>query len=189
MRIDIYPKILSYMSFFMAASAIMTPLWGHYIQHIHGDIRLAGIAIGSFSLAYGISSPIMAVFIKKIDQVRLSIPVSYFLFGTFSIGYFFVDSPTELCVLQVLLGFSYSIQASAYDALFGLLLKKGKETLLWGSYSLIYGIAIAFGALMGSHLAHYTSYDIVFGVIIGFSFFAFVLALFIKHPKVSLYSE
>lgn len=186
MRNSIIPKVLVYMSFFMCASSIMTPLWAHYVFYIHGDLRTAGIAVGCFSLAYALSSPVMSWIVRRMDQLRAAIPVSYFLYGVFAIGYFYVDSPMELYTVQVLLGISYAIQSASCDTMFGSFIEEGKESFLWGSYSMIYGVAIAIGALVGSHLAHYTSYDVVFGVIVGFAFSAFIIALFLKHPPVSL---
>jgi hypothetical protein len=178
-RTSVLMKMLFFQLIFESSVGIITPLWGHYVFQIHGNLKTAGIAIACFMFACSFSVLPVSYVIKRAQHFRFFLATPSLLYAVFSVAYFFVTRSFELYILQVFLGFFAAVNIAVFDPLFDMAMDDGHESFAWGGYAMMYGCAVALGALIGSHLAYYVSYYAVFGSIIGVALLSFFVALFV----------
>ena len=159
------------------ASNIMLPLWGPYMSVIGGTLRTSGYAISIYTYTIAVFTVIAGKALEKIPRNHWSITVSYFLYGFFSIGYFFVRSPTDLFMLQFALGIAYSICNPLSSQLYSSVLTKGDEPFQWSIETTIWYFSMGLGAMLGSHLTEWFTIKYAFAFIVATSFIAGMLSI------------
>ena len=111
--------------------------------------------------------------------------IAYLLATAVIFGYLFIDSITELFILQILMGVAFAIGDPAWDAWFSEIVPKKESGFDWAMYHMVSGYGAGFSALIGGAVAKYLGFSALFaigGTIAIFSFFT-VLSIKSEKPK------
>jgi MFS family permease len=143
------------------AAGFITPVWADFVKNIGGDVRTAGNAICLFSIVIGFCTWIAAKIENQMQKHEEVMVISQLMFVISYMGYFFVHSPLQLYIVQILLGLSGAIQVPALYALYERYIPKEQSTFYWGIWAGSYNIALGIGALISAYTVHHFSFKIM----------------------------
>lgn len=152
---------------FLLASAMLGPIYAIFVEDIGGDILTAGTSFAVFSLVMGT----LILLMGKIEDIilretELWICAGYFILAIGFFSYLFIKTPWHLFAVQIILGIGEAIQSPAYSAVYSRHLDYKKTAFQWGAWDAVRNFATAGGAIIGSILATFFGFNILF-VIMG----------------------
>lgn len=183
-----FMKSLIVINVFIIVSAnFLVPLWGDFVQHIGGDIRVAGNAICVFSIVIGVLTCFAAKLESMVKKDEWFLVASSVWMTLSFAGYFFVHHPWQLYLVQISLGLAGSFQCPAIYSLYHRYLPINQSAFHWGIWNGFYNIAYGTGALLGAYILHRFSFNAVFSVMLTISF-AGLATTIITTTKFKLFS-
>lgn len=161
----------------------MTPLWGHYIVTIGGNLKTAGIALGIYFISGCFFDLPLAYLEDKYPKYHLYLAISWVILMICWIWYYFINTPLQLYGVLTLFSFALCIMLPAANALFTIKLAPGTEATGWGVWNAAINIGAAIGAIAGSHIVHFSSYKTLFIVMAIVSTIAIFISFLVSSEK------
>lgn len=171
-------RILLAASFFgLFPVGLLLPIYAVFVRNIGGDILDAGIAYGLFS----ISSGVFVLLMTKTDlfkkHLRQMVVIGYLMVAIGQAGYFFIGTPTQLFLTQVIIGIATGILDPSWDSLYSVEKTEVDAIRAWSLWSggqrMITGLGAVFGAIV---VAAY-SFTLLFCVMLVFNILAVLVSL------------
>ncbi|MCX6815926.1 MAG: MFS transporter [Candidatus Aenigmarchaeota archaeon] len=128
---------------------LFSPLYAIFVEHIGGDILSASGAWAIYTFFTGAIIIILGRLEDHKLNKRLMVFSGYFILAIGSLGYFFVETPIHLFVVQMIAGIGIAVIEPAWDGLFSIYLDRGRESFEWSLWSGGTRIALAVAALAG----------------------------------------
>jgi len=169
-------NIINILIIFIAG--FMMPIWGDFVQHIGGDVRTAGNAIGIFSIIIGVLTFITGKIESRFRHDISFVVITQGVMTLCIIGYLFVAHPWQLYTIQVLLGIAGAFQVPALYALYHHHMPEEGATFYWGVWNGFYNISIGIGAFISAYLVHHFGFTTMFSVLALLSSACFFLTLY-----------
>lgn len=164
-------------------AGLFGPLYAIFVEKIGGDILNASSAWAIYTLVTGVLTIIIGRMEDHKINKRLMIFVGYFIFAIGSIGYFFVEMPIHLFIVQAIMGIGTAIIEPAWDGLFSIFLDKGKESFEWSLWSGGINIALAIAAMIGGFIAALYGFKTLFILMFIFNIVSAFVSLEILKKK------
>lgn len=165
------------------AMGLFGPIYAIFVQEIGGDILDAGLAYAIFSIATGLFVLIFGTSKFFSENIRLMVVLGYVLWTVGYAGYFFVQSPTHLFLVQIILGVAGGILEPSWDSVYAAELREAEASYHWslwsGGQSLITGAA----AIIGSFIVANYSFRLLFLIMIAFNLFSVIVSLGVLKKK------
>jgi predicted MFS family arabinose efflux permease len=158
----------------IVSAGFLMPVWGEFVKRIHGDIRTAGNAICLFSIVIGFLTWIAGKIENRFQKHELVMIISQAMFVLSYLGYFWVDSPQKLYLVQIALGISGAIQVPALYTLYEKYIPTLESTFYWALWAGSYNIAIGVGSLVSAYTVHHFGFNAMLTVLVGFSAICFL---------------
>lgn len=172
-------KILISSSFVISFSAgLLGPIYAIFVERIGGDILAAGIAWAIYSIVLGVLVIIFGKIEDRLDWRKMLI-IGRFINILGIGGYFFVQNPIQLFLVQAFLGIAEAIKNPAWDALFSRNIDKGRETSEWATFEGLDYISVGIAAVLGSFVAAVLGFKALFVLMLFSAIIAFLITLFI----------
>lgn len=150
-------------------AGFMMPLWSDFVKHIGGDIRTAGNAVLIFSIIIGGMTCFAGAIESRFKNDRFFMIASQALMCVGYLGYFYVQHPYQLYIVQIILGLGGAFQSPVICSLYQRCIPEGKSSHYWGIWNGLYQAGIGFGALAGAYIVHHAGYRDMFGAMFGVS--------------------
>jgi MFS family permease len=156
-------KSLLYVSnIWSIAEGMFGPLFALYAERIGGSVLDISIAWAVYLIITGV----LIIYVGKISDKHIRketlMAIGYVLDTILTFSYLFVQTPTQLLVIQVGLGISTSLSIPTWDALYAKHTRKSKSGYAYGLVNgqghLLTGIAIILGGLV----VNYFSFSFLF---------------------------
>lgn len=169
-------------AFYILAGALLGPIYALYVQKIGGDLLDASSSFAFFMLTAGVVVYLLSLWEDKFKHRKKFVIAGYGIGVIGYLGYLFVNSPTALFIVQIILGFSAALKDPAYDALFS---DSGKKHLIlaWGEWEAMDYIVWGVGALMGGFIAKYFGFQILLYIMFLMSILSFVISMLIMRLR------
>lgn len=169
-KINLIIKVLIISDFLIWSSyQLFSPIFAIFItDKIKGDIEVVGIASAIYLIVKSIFEIPVGVYIDKtkseVDDLFVSI-LGTSLTAAAYFSYVFIDSVTQLYMLQALLGLGAAIAFPGWYSIFTRHIDKGKEAFEWSLYDVFLGVGMAAAAAIGGFLAENYGFDVLFMVV------------------------
>lgn len=159
------------------AMSLFGPFYAIFVQEIGGDILDIGFAYAIFSVATGLFILIFGTSKFFSENVRLMVVLGYIFWTIGYAGYFFVQNPVHLFLVQVILGIAGGILEPSWDSVYAAELGEAEASFHWslwsGGQSLITGAA----AFLGSFIVAYYSFGLLFVIMFAFNLLSVIVSL------------
>jgi MFS family permease len=172
-HIYLMTNALIFLSTFM-----LVPIYALLVTSLGGTILHAGIAASTFYLTASIGALIFGRLIDKFKHDRTFLMIGYLIISS---GYFFLtfaDQFWHLILLQIYLGIADAIIYPAFDTLFSRHINRKEAHLEWGSLESMRYLTMFAGAIIGSAIVNWGSFDALFVIMGCICFGAFLNTLF-----------
>jgi MFS family permease len=186
LSMDRYLKILlATYGLFVLAGGLLGPIYGVFVRNIGGDLTTAGISYGLFAISAGLLLFFFGVWEDHAKHKEKFVIVGYALAVVGLTGYLFVRNPTDLFIVQIILGLAQAINTPAYDALYSKHLDKGKAASEWGLLEGMDYMGQGIAAIIGGFIAAWYGFEILFSAMAILAAIGFVLSftLIIKQKR------
>lgn len=164
-------------------AGFMMPLWSDFVKHIGGDIRTAGKAVLIFSIIIGGMTCIAGAIESRVQRDRFFMIVSQAVMCVGYLGYFFVNHPYQLYIVQIILGVGGAFQSPVICSLYQRCIPQDKSSHYWGIWNGLYQAGIGFGALAGAYIVHHAGYRDMFGAMLGVSLICLGFVVFVMQAE------
>lgn len=158
------------------AVAMFAPIYAVFVEKIGGDLLDASYAYGVFAAAAGIVS-LFSGRISDLVNKKTVVIAGYFLIGLGFLGYIWVDSVTDLLIVQVIIGIGEAIYSPSFDALYSKHLDHGKSASEWGAWESLNYFSITLGAVGGGLIVKHFGFDTMFLIMSLLSFLSVLYLL------------
>ncbi len=161
----------------------MTPLWSDFVEHIGGDIRTAGKAVLLFSIVIGGVTCIAGHIESRLQKDRFFMIAAQAMMCVGYAGYFYVRTPVELYVVQVILALGGAFQSPVLCSLYQHSIPAEKSSYYWGIWNGLYQVAVGVGALCGAYIVHHAGYQQMFSAMFIVSIACLIAIIYVmKQP-------
>jgi predicted MFS family arabinose efflux permease len=143
-----------------AAESMLVPIYAPLAHRAGGSIVDAGIGLALFSITTGLFVTTVGMTVWFRNHIRKLLVLGFVLAGMADLGYIFVQTRSELFLVQGVVGLSLGILNPAWDSIYSV----GPEdpTRKWaiwtGGINLVTGVS----ALVGTYVLSHFSFNSVF---------------------------
>lgn len=145
--------LISSSIFYNFTAGMLGPIYALFAKEIGGDILVASSAIAVYSAIIGVLILIFGRFEDRLDKKKVFI-IGRAINVVGIAGYLFVSSPTDLFMVQIILGVSIAMMNPTFESMYSRGLRKGHEAYEWsvweGSIQMAYAGAAMVGGLVAS---------------------------------------
>jgi MFS family permease len=174
-RLDKTLLSASFIALFPAG--FLLPLYAVFVKNIGGDILDAGIAYGLFSISGGL----FVLFITRTKffttRLRYMVVLGYLLLTIGEAGYFFVNTPLQLFMIQIIIGIAAGILDPSWDSLFSTNKSEIQAVRSWSFWSAGERIIMGLGAIVGAGIVGLYSFNVLFGLMLVCNIVAVLISL------------
>jgi|GEM_PF-3645892 len=178
--------------FIESAGAAFSPLWAHFTNNIGGNLKTAGIALAILHVVKGATCVIAAFFQDIHKNYKIPILISVLLSSVTWLLFVHITSKEELYIIVALMGISSGMLWPGFHVLFTHTHIQGREAFSWGIYETVYALSGGLGVIIGSHVVHHLSYQVLF-IILSFmnavAFFIFLILFKIQKEQEASLNE
>ncbi|PIR41274.1 MAG: hypothetical protein COV31_02620 [Candidatus Yanofskybacteria bacterium CG10_big_fil_rev_8_21_14_0_10_46_23] len=169
----------------VGASGLLGPIFALFIEDfiIGGNEAVAGIAAGIFLLTKSIAQIPIAHLIDRIRGERDDFWLLFLftaLIAIIPLLYLVIDTPIELYMIQLILGFFTAFTFPTFMAIFTRHIDKAKEGTEWGVYFTLTDLASAALAVIGGYIAANQGFPTLIVVVVAISLLGTLLLWPIK---------
>ncbi|VVB75408.1 Multidrug resistance protein MdtG [uncultured archaeon] len=171
--------------FYGLAAGLLGPIYAIYVQQIGGDILTAGYSYALFTIICGVFILLLGIWENRAKHEEKIIFASRLLAVIGFIGYLFVSTPTDLFLVQIILGISMALIVPAFDSFYSKHLDKHCETEEWGAWEGFYQISLGISAAAGAIIADFFGFKTLIWLMIIFAVFSLIVVCFmtVKSKK------
>lgn len=157
-------RVLLWSSNFWAIGAgLLGPLFAVFTEQVGGDVLSIAWVWGVYLISMGIFVMIIGRISDRYGDKSKWVIAGYFLNAVFTFGYLLVDSPIELLLVQLGLGFATALSAPTWNALYDQCSGDGKrDGWVWGLSSGSEKIFTGVGVIVGGYIVALTSFRELF---------------------------
>lgn len=188
-KVNLIIKILIVSDFLIWSSyQLLAPFFAIFITEKipNGTIEVVGIASAIYLVTKSIFEIPVGMYIDRskseIDDLFVSILGTALTAATY-FSYIFIDSVSQLYILQALLGLGAAIAFPGWYSIFTHHIDKGKEAFEWSLYDVLLGIGMAASAVVGGFLADAYGFEVLF-LIVGLFTVVGAILLFAVRKKI-----
>lgn len=163
----------------ITASAFMMPLWAEFVKRVGGNLQTAGTAILTFSIVVGGFNIVAGKIESHFQRDTLFNTIGQIIMMFAYMGYFVVQQPWQLYLVQAILGLGGAFQAPALYALYHRYMPKNQETFFWGIWTGSYNISIGIGAFISAFITHHFGFNAVLSLLVAVAVFGLLLCLIV----------
>lgn len=149
-------------SIFVFIIGLFAPFYAIFIQHIGGNISLAGLSWAIFSIVGGLLIFLFSSVELRVKEPELLIALGYILRSGVFLSYAFMTSITQLIVTQILWGVATALGTPAFDSVYSTHTSKENSIIEWGKWEGISAIATGIAAIVGGFLIQTFGYETIF---------------------------
>ena len=158
-------------------TGLILPFYAIFVKNIGGDLLDVGIAFGLFS----ISSGILVLAVTKTNLFKMHLRqmaiIGYALVAIGQATYFFIDTPLQLFLTQILIGIATGILDPAWDSLYSIHKDEERAVHSWSLWSAGQRITTGTGAILGAFIIGYYSFTVLFAGMLLCNLLAFGVSL------------
>lgn len=156
-------RVLFFIQFFNLFTAeLLNPVYAAYVADIGGNLFTAGSALSVRLAIIGILIFASGQIAGKYHTEKLQLLIGYSLGLVVVVGYLFINTPTQLFILQILLGLSIAVAQPAYNGMFSSRLGNGSHSSRWGTYFAMTYFSGALAALSSGFISQIYGFDFLF---------------------------
>ena len=188
-QVNLVIKILIISDFLIWSSyQLLAPFFAIFVTEkiSNGSIEVVGIAAAIYLIVKSIFEIPVGIYIDRskseIDDLFVSI-LGTILTAVAYFSYIFIDSVSQLYILQGVLGLGAAIAFPGWYSIFTHHIDKGKEAFEWSLYDVFLGIGMAAAAAAGGFLADQYGFDMLF-LIVGLFTMMGAILLFLVIGKI-----
>lgn len=186
-QVNLVIKVLIVSDFLIWSSyQLLAPFFAIFITDKidQGTIEVVGIASAIYLISKSIFEIPVGMYIDKskseVDDLFVSI-LGTALTATVYFSYIFIDSVSQLYILQGFLGLGAAIAFPGWYSIFTHHIDKGKEAFEWSLYDVLLGIGMAAAAAVGGFLADNYGFDLLFLIVGLFTVAGAILLFTVRH--------
>ena len=172
-------------SFYILAFGMLAPIYAVFVQRIGGGILEAGTAWAIFMISSGVGMFFMGNFTDKIKKNKVFIVIGYLMQSLGFLGYYFVSNIVQMFLLQIFLGLAHMVKLPAAYSFYAKHVEKSNSASQWAAWQGIWDGGQGIAALIGSFLAAFFGFKILFLVMFFVSLISFLIALNLKEEILS----
>ena len=147
--------------FYNFAAGMLGPIYALFALEIGGGILVASTAIAIYTAVIGVLIFIFGRFEDKLDKKKVFIlGRAINVVGIF--GYIFVSSPTDLFMVQIILGIAIAMMNPTFEALYSRGLRRGREAFEWSVWEGSIHLVFALAAITGGVIAALFGFKVLF---------------------------
>jgi MFS family permease len=151
----------------MLATFMLVPIYALFITDLGGTVLHASITAGVFYLVASIFALIFGRMIDKLKHDRSFLILGYVIIATGYLLLLFATSFWHIILIQVYLGIADALIYPAFDSIFVRHINKKYEHAEWGALESTRYLTMFTGAILGGVIVNYSSFQILFIVMIG----------------------
>lgn len=166
-RVNLIIKILIISDFLIIGSyQLFSPIFAIFItDKIDGDIKTVGFASAIYLVSKSLSEIPVGVYIDRTKSEKDDLWAT--IMGTLItavviFAYIFINSVTQLYILQIILGFGTAVSFPGWYSIFTRHIDKGKEAFEWSLYDVLLGLGMAGSAAVGGVIATAYGFDVLY---------------------------
>lgn len=171
-------KILLMISWtFYFAIGLLGPIYAIFVEEIGGGLFVAGSSYAIFSIAMGVVTYIVAKWEDGVLRQENVIVAARGLTVLVFIGYFFIQTPLHLYIVQFFLGIVSALATPVFDSLYSKYLDTGKYASEWGLWEAGYAIVLGVSALLGGLITELYGFRVLFVVMLSMGILSFIASI------------
>lgn len=147
-------------------TGLLLPVYAVFVKNVGGDVLDAGIAYGLFSITAGV----FVFFVAKMSlfkyQLRRMVVIGYTLLALGELSYFFITTPSQLFMAQIVVGIAAGILDPSWDSLYSMSKSESEALHSWSLWSSGQRIVTGFGAIVGTVVIGYYSFSVLFSLML-----------------------
>lgn len=160
--------------FLIGGLGLIAPIFALFITDFipNATIETVGIATAIYLITRSIGQMPIGILIDRWRGQRddmIILIISSFGFALVSIFYMFIDSVAQLYLVQFIFGLFSAASSPTWCAVFTRSIDKGREGFEWSAYQTIADFSAALTATIGSLVAASYGFNVLFGLMAGFS--------------------
>lgn len=169
--------------FYNFTAGMLGPIYAIFAQKIGGDILVASTAIAIYTAVIGILILVFGRFEDKLDKKKVFIAGRAINVVGIA-GYLFVSSPTDLFIVQGILGIAIAMMNPTFEALYSRGLRKGKEAFEWSVWEGSIHLVLATAAIVGGLVATIFGFQALFVFMTGAAVMGFVTSTLLVRKNI-----
>jgi MFS family permease len=146
----------------LTAAAMLTPIYAVFVQEVGGDILDAGLTAAALAFGSAAASLVAGRYADHLRNKKYLIIVAYAVTGIGFLLFTAISSIWYLAAVQVVIGLVRAFADPAFDALYSVHLDKKREGEEWGVWEAMAYFVAGAGALVGSAIVSFASFDVMF---------------------------
>ncbi len=168
--------------FYNFTAGMLGPIYALFALQIGGDILVASTAIAIYTAVIGALILIFGRFEDKLDKKKVFIAGRAINVVGIA-GYIFVSSPTDLFIVQGILGIAIAMMNPTFEALYSRGLRKGHEAFEWSVWEGSINLVVAAAAIIGGLVAATLGFKVLFIFMAVTALLGFVTATFLTKKN------
>ncbi len=176
---------------FMSGLGMVAPIFAIYVtDQINAGIEAVGIATTIYLLTKSVGQLFVAEIIDRIKGERddyWSVVIGSVFIGLVPIAYIFVESATQLYVVQFVYGLASAFTFPSWMAIFTRHIDKNREGIEWGMYYTLTDLMGAVSAALGGFFVVQIGFDKLFVLVSVLSligaFYLFLISRYLNDYK------
>lgn len=170
--------LISSSIFFNFAAGMFGPIFAIFVQRIGGDVLIASSSWAIYTAAVGILILVFGRFEDKLNKRKVFVTGRALNVVAIS-GYFFVQSPLHLFVVQGILGIAIAMMNPTFEALYSRGIRRGHEAFEWSVWEGSINLVIAGAAVLGGIIVTLFGFKTLFAIMTVVSFLSFIASTFL----------
>lgn len=169
--------------FYNFTAGMLGPIYAIFAQRIGGDILVASSAIAIYTAIIGVLILIFGRFEDRLDKKRVFV-IGRGINVIGIAGYIFVASPTDLFIVQGILGVGIAMMNPTFEAMYSRGLRKGHEAFEWSVWEGSINIVLAGAAILGGIIASTLGFTSLFIFMTSTALAGFIAATFVVKENI-----
>ncbi|MDY6777914.1 MAG: MFS transporter [Candidatus Nanohaloarchaea archaeon] len=158
------------------AIGLFYPLYAAFIRDIGGSTFIAGSAFSAYSIAAGIMIYFFSRWERGKDQKERLLVVGYAVATLCFAGYYVVETPMQMVLVQAVLGGAVALRTPAFDDVYSRSIDGDDYAWGWGHWESMYWIVSGISAFTGGFIVTRYGFDTLFIMMAGLGAASTVLA-------------
>jgi len=151
-----------YNGIFFFAGSMLGPLYALYVSKFSIGVLPVSISWAVFSAATAIFTYILRWIGDRVKEKEYLLLAGYLLRAIAWFSFIFINSFSQLIIIQIIFGLGEALGAPAFDALFAEHLDKGKYIKEYADWRLLSNLVLALGTFIGGVIVVRFGFQVLF---------------------------